>query len=273
MSELAIDFDAVTNDYIDAKHNCNLLLMTAYSKAGYVNGPYYTYSRYAHGYYIATHETGLVSDNLWGTAKFYSPMQVYNTTNLDKVFFFKLPAKVEISNASLGLGYQRTVYPAFTGDETLLIRAEARILQGKYDEAASDMTVWMQNIINTDVTLTPQMIQKHFSTMPYAYDGEFSNGTDSQIKKHLHPSFSFGEEGSVQESMLQAVLSFRRIETLQTGLRWFDVRRYGIVIPRRLIGPDASPSECYDWLKKDDPRRTLQIPTEIVQAGFPETDR
>lgn len=68
--------------------------------------------------------------------------------------------------------------------------------------------------------------------------------------------------------MLQAVLGMRRIETLQAGLRWFDVKRYGIVIPRRLMDANGSPSKCYDWLSVDDPRRALQLPKKVTAAGM-----
>lgn len=273
VSEMTIDYDAMVNDYISANHNCNLLLQTAYSVIGLACGPYRYYTRYSHGKYLADNETGLTTQNLWGDAKFYSPMHVFSGTNFDRTLFYKLPYKSEIVDATAGTGYYRTVYPVITADEVLLIRAEARIMQKKYSDAADDMTTWMQNIVNTDKVLTPEIIQEHFAALPYAYEGEFSNKTDSQIKKHLHPSFQIDAEGSFQECMLQALLSFRRIETLQQGLRWFDIKRYGIVIPRRLMGADGNPSQITDWLQVDDPRRIVQIPSDIQQAGFPANPR
>jgi hypothetical protein len=68
--------------------------------------------------------------------------------------------------------------------------------------------------------------------------------------------------------MLQAVLGFRRIETLQTGLRWFDIKRYGIEIVRRVIGADGKPAKLVDVLKVNDPRRAVQIPSKVVAAGL-----
>lgn len=273
VSQMTIEYKALVNDYISANHSCNLLLQTAYSVIGLACGPYKYYTRYSHGRYLADNETGLTTQNLWGNDKFYSPMQVYNGTNFDRTLFYKLPYKAEIIDATAGTGYFRTVYPVITADEVLLIRAEARIMQKNFAKAAEDLTAWMQNIVNTDKVLTPEGIKEHFANLPYAYEGEFSNGTDSQIKKHLHPAFLIDAEGSTQESMLQALLSFRRIETLEQGLRWFDIRRYGIVIPRRLMGADGSPLKVTDWLKVDDPRRTIQIPSDIQQAGFPANPR
>ena len=87
------------------------------------------------------------------------------------------------------------------------------------------------------------------------------------MKKHLHPRFTIDEEGSVQEALLQCVLSLRRVETLHQGLRWFDIKRYNIEIPRRLIGSDGKPSKNLDWLKEDDPRQAVQIPQSAHEAG------
>ena len=89
----------------------------------------------------------------------------------------------------------------------------------------------------------------------------------STVKKHLHPAFAIDAEGSVQETMLQCVLGFRRMETLHQGLRWFDVKRYGIEIVRRTMGADGKPATLTDVLKKDDNRRAVQIPLDIRQAG------
>ena len=46
-----------------------------------------------------------------------------------------------------------------------------------------------------------------------------------------------------------------------------DIRRYNIEIPRRLIGANGKPSKNLDWLEKDDPRQTVQIPQSIREAG------
>ena len=91
-------------------------------------------------------------------------------------------------------------------------------------------------------------------------------------KKHLHPHFDIDAEGSVQESLLQCVLDLRRIETLHQGLRWFDIKRYGITVHHAYRDPKAY-SVTHDYLKWNDPRRVIQIPTNVINAGYPATDR
>ena len=264
MATMTQTFAALTQHYIDATLNCNLMLTTAYSAMGLVFGPYNYWSRYAHGKYLAEHEDGEAA-NIWGAAPFYQGMHTYSATNLDKTIFFKLPFLFEYIDAVTGTGYYRTVYPAFTADECLLNRAEANVLLGRYDEAAADLTMWMQNIVQTDLVLTPQLIANFYNAVGYSYDDE--RGLASTIKKHLHPRFDIGEEGGTREAMLQCVLGFRRIETLQTGLRWYDVKRYGIEIVRREINMAGDPAVGIDRLKTDDARRALQIPPRARAAG------
>lgn len=264
MAGMTQTYNALTQHYIDASLNANLLLVTAYSAMGLVFGPYNYLSRYAHGKYLAENEDGEAA-NIWGSAPFYQGMHTFAATNLDKTIFYKLPYLFEYYDAVAGTGYYRTVYPAFTADECLLNRAEAYVLKGQYDDAASDLTLWMQNIVETDLRLTPKLITDFYNEASYAYSD--SLGIQSTIKKHLHPRFDIGAEGDTREAMLQCVLGFRRIETLQTGLRWYDVKRYGIEIVRRTINAAGKPEVRTDVLRADDPRRAIQIPLKVRSAG------
>ena len=264
MATMTQTFAALSQHYIDASLNCNLLMLTAYSAMGLAFGPYSYLSRYAHGRYLATHEDG-EAKNIWGAATYYQGMHTFTATNLDKSVFYKLPYLFEYYDAVAGTGYYRTVYPAFTADECLLNRAEAYVLTGQYDKAAKDLTDWMQNIVNTSLELTPQLIQTFYSAVPYSYSD--AKGIESTIKKHLHPKFDIGQENDMKECMLQCVLGFRRIETLQAGMRWYDVKRYGIEIVRRIINAAGEPELRTDVLTQDDPRRAVQIPLKARAAG------
>lgn len=265
VSTMTQSSSAVCQHYIDASLNCNLLLLTGYSYMGLVFGPYRYLSKYSHGKYLAQTEDGEAM-NIWGSASFYHPMSTYSATNLDKTIFWKLPYLFEYYDAVAGTGWFRTVYPAFTCDETLLNRAEAYVMMGQYNQAAQDLTTWMQNIVSTTLVLTPEAIQEFYNSVDYSYSD--ARGIESTIKKHLHPKFDIGAEGEMREAMLQCVLGFRRIETLQTGQRWYDVKRYGLEIVRRVINADGVPESLTDVLRVDDPRRAIQIPLKVRTAGL-----
>ena len=68
--------------------------------------------------------------------------------------------------------------------------------------------------------------------------------------------------------MLQLVLAMRRYDTLHEGKRWFDIKRWGIEIPRRMMDASGAPEKITDWLKVDDPRRAIQIPQKVREAGY-----
>ena len=263
-STMTQEISAITEHYIDATLNCNLLLMTAYSKVGLTFNNYYMYSRYSHGSYLASKETCLAENVFGGTPSmdYYMTPKVYAGTNIDRVIFWKLPYLFEYTDPVAGIGYYRTVYPAFTADECLLNRAEALIMQDKFDEALVDLNTWLHNIYKTNSDLTLAKIKRFYNSISY------STWEKSTVKKHLNPAFEIGGDNSEKEAMIQCVLGFRRIETLLQGMRWFDIKRYGIEIERRVMNADGEPSRKSDQLMKDDLRRAVQIPKKAVDAGM-----
>ena len=255
----------IAEAYCSASADCNLLVQTSVSNAGMALAPWLTSKRYTLTNYLS--ETELFqSNNIWGTSSnlIWKPFTV-NSGESNFALLMKLPREFEIRNTTTGSGYLRTLNVNFTMDEALLNRAEAEIMLGQNDAACADMTIWMKNFFNTNVTLTPTSVQTFFKTVPYAY-ADAAKMVPS-FKKHISPRFTIDAEGSVQESLLQCLLNFRRIETVHQGMRWMDIRRYNIEIPRRLIGANGRPSQNLDWLEKDDPRQVVQIPQSIREAG------
>ena len=63
------------------------------------------------------------------------------------------------------------------------------------------------------------------------------------------------------------MLHLRRVETVQEGLRWLDIKRYGIEISHNRDG------ETPDVLTKDDLRRAWQLPQDVISAGVPGNPR
>ena len=255
----------IAEAYCSASADCNLLVQTSVSNAGMALAPWLTSKRYTLTNYLS--ETELFqSNNIWGTSSnlIWKPFTV-NQAESNFALLMKLPREFEIRNTTTGSGYLRTLNVDFTMDEALLNRAEAEIMLGQNDAACADMTIWMKNFFNTNVTLTPTSVQTYFKTVPYAYAD--ADKMVPSFKKHISPRFTIDVEGSVQESLLQCMLNFRRIETVHQGLRWMDIRRYNIEIPRRLIGVNGRPSKNLDWLEKDDPRQVVQIPQSIRESG------
>ena len=272
----SVFYDAKTNQYVNATEPANLLLATTRSNPGTVLGNTYTAKKYAHVPYIANHEDMGAANNIWidgsqSSTSYYWKDRYgsFSGTNI-YVIFYRLPRLFEYTDPVAGIGYNSSVYPVFTTDECLLNRAEAKILLNDFEGAAVDMNMWMHNILNTNVVLTPELITDFYKEIPYSYEptDEDPEGIASTLKKHLHPKFAIDEEGSTQECMLQCLLEFRRLDKMHFGFRWFDIKRYGIEIPRRVCGANGNPVKIIDWLRIDDPRRAIQIPLRVRSGGM-----
>ena len=288
LGRMTQDWDALCNQFVEATEKANLLLCVSYSIFGRAFcrvGGYY--DKYAHSRYIADTED-IYAGNIWGNEPGYANNagnwykyrpRSYSGNGFNKVTMWKIKEFFEYTDPVAGIGYPHVVVPYLTMDECLLNRAEARIMLGqlgntaKYNEAAEDLTIWMQNMINTDMVLKPQTIQDFYAPVEYA------TAAASTIKKHLNPSFSIGPEKELTECMIQCVLGFKRIENFAQGLRWWDVKRYGIEIWRRTLQSDGTPditkgdNGAQDVLKKDDPRRAVQLPKRVIDAGLPANPR
>lgn len=266
MASMTQKQDVVALEYVNPSASCNLLLHTGYSNAGLTYGAYTSNGRYMHGQAVAGTET-ILADQIFGNAKtaFHTSPKIYQGSTYNKVIFWKAPYLFEYTDLNAGIGYRHSVFAVLTTDECLLNRAEARIMLKQYDAASQDLTAWMQNITKSKLELNPDTIQKFYNKVAYSYE---EGSVTSTVKKHLNPGFAIDAEGSVQETMLQCMLTFRRIETLTYGMRWFDVKRYGIEIPRRLLNADGEPESKTDWLAKDDVRRAFQLPATVLSAGL-----
>ena len=86
------------------------------------------------------------------------------------------------------------------------------------------------------------------------------SSTTEKTKKELHPKFTI--ENGEQLNFVNCILHLRRIETIHEGLRWFDIKRYGIEVTHNISGSSD------DILTVDDPRRAIQIPTDVIGAGL-----
>lgn len=269
LSKKTFDYNVYSEDYISASHKSNFLLTTGYSSAGLAFGPWTIWKRFAHTKIKNETET-LAAPGPWGNYSQNSTYYVYprsygssgGTYNFSTVP--KIPYLFEYTDPVAGIGYRRSVFPFLQAEEVLLNRAEAYIFKGDYDSALEDMIVWQKSRQKSVKTLTRALINSF-------YDGiEYFEPLKPTTKHKLNPLMSTPIQSGEMENMIHCLLQIRRIHTLFEGLRWFDVKRYGIEIHRRLISSSANLADAvvYDELLKDDPRRAIQIPYDVTSAGL-----
>lgn len=275
LAALPQDEAVLTVQYNSTNNKNNLLVHTGYSGLGIYIGPYYTGKRHTHGHALMV--TEVLNLAPWGKAeeismkntdayKFFKlqPMK-YAATNLDFVMFPRIPYLFEYVDPVAQTGYHRTNLAVLTADEALLNRAEANILLENYDAALNDINLWTANTLSTKANrvLTEQGI------VDWANGLEYYTSLKPTPKKRLNPLLLDVEEGSKLEAFLHAILYIRRIEFMHMGMRWFDIKRYGIEITRRTLSTTAiDPVAENDVLTVDDERRAIQLPSDVISAGL-----
>lgn len=288
------------NLWIRSTESANLLLMTAYSTAGRnlcgLSSP-----RFHHNSDMASYET-YWPDMPWGSGSsnntLYYSHNLYGTN--EGVAFPKLDEQFEYTDKVNYIGYPHIVDPVFTGDETLLVRAEAYALRNKDNDAQKsidDINIWIEThcydvyeyvddksgkksytyrpIMTLDASDRNQ--NKHnindvWNSIDYA-PVVLEGRRDRSIRKKFNPQ-GFTIDGvingefpdgdfiaSTQENLLQMILHMRRMEMLFQGDRFIYIKRYGIEFCHLVAGKD--PVVFY----AGDLRGAIQLPTDVIGAG------
>jgi hypothetical protein len=244
--------------YISASDPANLLMVPVYSSWGYWGGPYNLGRRYGHAKSIFTAES-VRAPGVWGTStNLYPARAVWGYD--EKMAVTKIGGYFQYTDKVQGIGFRRNVIVYFSADETLLCRAEAYALKGELDKATADINVWLTSHTVNKIQRTTAEIAKLYGDMAYM-PLHITDDTQRTPKKVLNPRGFTVAEGD-QENIIQCILHVRRVETVHEGLRWHDVKRYGIEIAHNRDGMDD------DVLTVDDPRRAIQLPQDVINAGL-----
>lgn len=241
--------------YISASEPANLLLLPVTSSWGYWVGPYNLGKRYGHARAICMNETGRVT-GMWGAYANLLPFK--NMWGYEeKLVVTKIGGYFFYTDKVNGIGYRKNVILAFSADETLLCRAEAYALKGDLAKATEDINYWVSTHTLGGKKFTTKEIVDFYS----AIENMPIDNSKRTPKKKLNPQGFNVAEGNQME-IIQCILHLRRIETIHEGLRWQDIKRYGIEISHNRDGLDN------DILKMDDPRRAIQLPQDVISAGL-----
>ena len=264
--------DVRGNAYNSTNAKNNFLVQTAYSALGVNFGPYSYEGLISIGSVLC--KTELLNYAPWGTKPasgttfrnmYKYSLGIYDGTGFQKYLWLKHPYLFEYTDPVAGIGFNRTIYTAFTGDEALLNRAEAYVMKGEFESALADLNLWTNNALNAaqcTPNLTLDSVKEWCNSLAY-YKWDVPTP-----KKKINNPFVEVKEGSDLEAMLQATLYIRRVEFLHYGMRFFDIKRHGIEIYRREVGTALEINKVTDSLTVNDPRRALQLPKDVITAGM-----
>lgn len=240
----------------------NIFFLAGTTQAGYVFGPYERRgARYNHRGALATAETTGPRAAWWADSQTDGNLKLEPAAMVsDKSVITRYPALMIPVSPGSATGYNTSLIPEFTTDETLLVRAEAYIHQADYTNALSDMNAWVANATTGYEPLTAARITKWNNETLYA------TAKTPTPRKQMQPTFTLRDDQ--HEHFLQVLLHMRRIETLHTGLRWFDIKRYGIALNRYTVRSGSTISELPYTLSARDNHHAIQLPAEVIASGL-----
>lgn len=138
---------------------------------------------------------------------------------------------------SATIGEPYNTIPLLTAEEVLFNRAEANIMLNKNPEAITDLDTYL-------------------STRIISYRASVHKFTEAKAK-------AFSPTVSLQNAMVNAVLSFKKLEYLHEGMRWLDIVRLKIPVLHTSVDGRTTIT-----LAADDPRRVCQLPQEAIASGL-----
>ncbi|ATA94413.1 MULTISPECIES: RagB/SusD family nutrient uptake outer membrane protein [Capnocytophaga] len=133
----------------------------------------------------------------------------------------------------------------FTTDEVLLNRMEAYAMKREYEKSVEDLKEYIRG--------------KYGNLAVPPCSNESYTSINSSFYEVYSPFYGLTLK---QLALVKIISDFRQKEFLHEGLRWFDIRRFYIPIRRN------SKSPIYQPLRKEDPRKLLQIPAEAINRGL-----
>jgi hypothetical protein len=144
--------------------------------------------------------------------------------------------------------------PMFTVEDVVLNRIEAYTMLEDFDLAARDL--------NRFYSRRSANYQEGADYASLAYVMEFYS-RPKWVNSIPEPHYKSQLETDPRKLyMMMAVQDLRRMEFMQEGMRWFDIKRFHLPVTHKLHweGTDIR-------LERNDLRRPLQIPQEAQRAG------
>ncbi|MBJ2124242.1 RagB/SusD family nutrient uptake outer membrane protein [Flavobacterium sp. IB48] len=184
------------------------------------------------------------STNLFGKAYYYN---FYSSNGSITLFLPKFYEYFKYSNVTAGIGDPYVAEVLLSNDEFFLNRMEAHVMKGQIDLANDELEYFLATRTPTYNPATDKLTEARVVAMFPVVPDEYT------------PFYSMTP---VQTSYIKAIAETRRRDFIHEGLRWFDIKRFNIVVKHETSNKPAN------ILVKDDNRRALQIPLHASNTGL-----
>ncbi|QRR04190.1 RagB/SusD family nutrient uptake outer membrane protein [Dyadobacter sandarakinus] len=221
------------NIYSRANQNANLLLAETASLWGRNVSQYRFGMTYQKWQEVSAGEGIITGSGNWVYPLYYRGDNNYFVPKLTEYFVR------ESVNAEIGFPY--VMLPLFTAEEVLFNRAEANTYLNNPTAALADLNLFVSKRVAN-------------------YNASRHAVTAASIR-------SFFGTSNTTQGLVNTILSFKRVEFVQEGMRWFDLQRYGISVTHQTA------TGTVITVPASDPRRVLQIPQTAAISGIEQNSR
>ena len=177
---------------------------------------------------------------------FYS----YNSSRT--LFTPKFEEYFKYTNLTANIGEPYVGIVLLSNDEFYLNRIEALVMKGRIAEANTELEYFLGTRTTGYNATTDKLTEEKVVSMYPVIADEFT------------PYYTMTP---VQTSYVKAIAEARRRDFVHEGLRWFDVKRFNLVVNHATFGKPTN------TLVKDDKRRAMQIPLSASNYGVEKNPR
>lgn len=200
----------------------------------------------------------MVSGNLFGS-----------NTNDYGFFSAKVYEQFQYTDKIAGIGYVHVMYRAFTANSLLLERAEAKIMLGRYAEAADDLRWYWNCELNTmSADDYKQYVDGGYEK--FMTNAIFRNYYNSASNTNCFANWDFTQKMSSDYVIpaeavpyMNCLNDFKRVETVFEGFRYFDMKRWGMDLTHTVGVEQQTYVSNYN-----DANRAIEVPWETISAGL-----
>ncbi|WP_052483773.1 RagB/SusD family nutrient uptake outer membrane protein [Flavobacterium sp. MEB061] len=246
-----VAFNAATSaqkplEYSKVEQPANLLVdyPNSIARRGYVNRYYLSANREDE---ILGSETNIFGKSwLIFTSSFYE-----NNVLIPKFYeYFKY------TNVTAGIGEPYTGTVLLSNDEFFLNRIEAHVMNNQIAEATEELEYFLGSRTSGYNPATDHLTEQDIVDFYPVIADEFT------------PFYALTP---VQTSYIKAIAEARRREFVHEGMRWFDIKRFNLVVEHDTY--EFGQVVRNNVLVKDDKRRALQIPQRASDNGIEKNPR
>ncbi|PWB25471.1 RagB/SusD family nutrient uptake outer membrane protein [Flavobacterium sp. HTF] len=210
---------------------------------------------YVNRFYLSANR----ADEILGsdTYLFGKPWLIYTSQFYENnVLMPKFYEYFKYTNVTAGIGEPYTGTVLLSNDEFFLNRIEAHVMKNQLSEARAELQYFLGTRIEDYDPSTDILTEEYIVDTYPAVANEFT------------PFYALTP---LQTSYIKAIAEARRRDFIQEGMRWFDIKRFDLVVTHNTV--QFGQVVRNNVLTKGDKRRALQIPQRASDNGIEKNPR